>query len=46
MDVQQWEKESLAAYAHQFKIKAKWYSFMKNAATIRIFIKELKMHTV
>ena len=42
MDIQQWEKESLAAYVHQFKTKAKQYNFMNNTATVRIFIKALK----
>ena len=39
MDIQQWENESLAAYAHQFRTEAKHCNFMNNAATIRIFIK-------
>ena len=44
MDIQQWEKESLAAYVHQFKIEAKRCNFTNDAATFRIFIKE--MHRV
>ena len=39
MDIQQQEKESLAAYVHQFKTKAKWCNFTNNAATIIISIK-------
>ena len=39
MDIQQWEKESLAGYFHQFKTEAKCCNFMNDAATIRIFIK-------
>ena len=42
MDVQQWEKESLAAYVHRFKTKAKRCNFTNDAATIRIFVKGLK----
>ena len=40
MDIQQWEKESLASYIHSFKTKAKRYNFMNDAATIRIFSKD------
>ena len=42
MEIQQWEKESLAAYVHQFKTEAKRCSFTNDGATIRIFIKGLK----
>ena len=42
MDIQQWEKESLAAYVYQFKTEAKQFNFMSSAGTIRIFIKGLK----
>ena len=42
MEIQQWEKESHAAYIHRFKTKAKRCNFTNDAATIRIFIKELK----
>ena len=42
MEIQQWEKESLTAYVHQFKTEAKRCNFTKVAATIRIFIKGLK----
>ena len=42
MDIQQWEKESLAAFVHWFETEAKWCNFMNNTATIRIFIKGLK----
>ena len=42
MDIQQWEKESLAAYFHQFKTEAKGCNFQNDAATIRIFVKGLK----
>ena len=40
MDIQQEEKESLAAYANQFKTEAKWCNFMNDAATIRISLKD------
>ena len=42
MDIQQWEKESLAGYVHRFKTEAKRCNFRNDAATIRIFIKGLK----
>ena len=42
MDIQQKEKESLAAYVHQFKTEAKRCNFTNDATTIRIFIKGLK----
>ena len=44
---QQKDKESLAAYIHRFKREAKRCNFTNNAATIQIFIKELKnAHTL
>ena len=43
MDIQQWEKKSLATYIHRFKTKAKRCNFTNDAATIRIFVKGLKM---
>ena len=46
MDIQQKDKESLAAYIHRFKRDAKRCNF-NNAATIRIFVKGLKnAHTL
>ena len=42
MDIQQWEKESLAVSIHWLKTETKWCNFMNDAATIRIFIKGLK----
>ena len=42
MDIQQWEKESLASYVHQFRTEAKSCNFMNDTATTRIFIKGLK----
>ena len=42
MDIQQWEKESLAAYIHRFKTEAKRCNFTNDAATIGIFVKGLK----
>ena len=45
MDIQQWERESLQTYIHQFKTKAKWGNFTNGTATIRIFVKGLKMAT-
>ena len=44
MDVQQKEKESLAAYVHHFKQEANRCKFNNDAATIRIFSKGSKMH--
>ena len=44
MDIQQKEKESLAAYIHHFKWEASRCKFDYDATTIRIFIKGLKMH--
>ena len=46
MDIQQKEKKSLAAYIHYFRREASRCKFDKDAATIRIFIKGLKMHTL
>ena len=47
MEIQQKEKESLAAYIHHFKREASRYKFDNDAATIRIFIKGLKnAHTL
>ena len=47
MDIQQKDKESLAAYIHKFKREAKICNFTNNAATIRIFVKGLKnTHTL
>ena len=47
MDVQQKEKESLAAYVHHFKWEASRCKFDNDTATIRIFIKGLKnAHTL
>ena len=42
MDIQQWEKEFLAAYVHRSKMGAKRCKFTNDAATIRIFVKVLK----
>ena len=42
MEIQQKEKESLAAYTHQFKREASRCKFNNDAATIRIFIKGLR----
>ena len=42
MDIQQGEKESLAAYLHRFKKEAMRFNFTNDAATIRIFVKGLK----
>ena len=47
MDIQQKEKESLAAYIHHFKREASRCKFDNDTATIRIFIKGLKnAHTL
>ena len=47
MDIQQKEKESLAAYIHFFKREAKRCNFTNSAATIRISVKGLKnAHTI
>ena len=47
MEIQQKEKESLAAYIHWFKREANRCNFNNNAATIWIFIKGLRnAHTL
>ena len=47
IEIQQKDKESLAAYIHRFKSEAKRCNFTNNAATISIFIKGLKnTHTL
>ena len=47
MDIQQKEKESLAAYIHHFKREASRCKFDNVATTVRIFIKGLKnAHTL
>ena len=47
MDIQQKEKESLAAYIHHFKIEATRCNFTNSTATMRIFIEGLKTaHTI
>ena len=47
MEIQQKEKESLAAYIHPFKREASRCKFNNGAVTIRIFIKGLKnTHTL
>ena len=47
MEIQQKEKESLAAYMHHFKREASRCKFDNDATTIRIFIKGLKnAHTL
>ena len=47
IEIQQNEKESLAAYIHQFKCEANRYKFDNNATMIRIFIKGLRnAHTL
>ena len=47
MEIQQKEKESLAAYIHQFKREANRCTFDNNAAKIQIFIKWLRTaHTL
>ena len=42
MDIQQKDKESLAAYIHRFKREAKRCNFTNNATIIRIFVKGLR----
>ena len=42
MDIQQTEKESLAAYVYQFKQEANRCKFDNDTTTIRIFIKGLR----
>ena len=47
MDIQQKEKESLAAYIHHFNLEASRCKFDNDAATIRIFTKGFKnAHTL
>ena len=47
MEIQQKEKESLAAYVHHFKREAKRCNFTNNTTTIRIFVKGLRnAHTL
>ena len=47
MEIQQKEKESLAAYIHHFKREASRCKFDNDAATIKVFIKGLKnAHTL
>ena len=47
MDIQQSDKESLAAYVHQFKQETSRCKFNNDAATMRIFLKGLKnAHTL
>ena len=47
MDIQQTNKESLATYVHRFKWVANRCKFNNDAATIRIFLKGLKIaHTI
>ena len=47
MEIQQKDKESLAAYIHYFKREAKRRKFTNSAATIRIFMRGLKnAHTL
>ena len=43
MEIYQKEKESFVACIHHFKREAKRCNFTNNAATIRIFVKGLKM---
>ena len=47
MDIQQTDKESLAAYVHRFKWEGNRCKFNNDTATIRIFLKGLKnAHTI
>ena len=47
MDIQQRDKESLAAYIHRFKREVQRCNFTNNVVTIRIFVKGLKnAHTL
>ena len=45
MDIWQTDKEPLATYVHRFKQEGNRCKFNNDAATIRIFLKGLKMHT-
>ena len=44
MDIQKTDRESLATKVHRFKWEASRCKFNNDAATIRIFLKGLKMH--
>ena len=47
MEIQQKERESLAAYIHRSKREANRCSFINNAATIQMFVKGLRnAHTL
>ena len=47
MDIQQTDKESLAAYVHRFKWEAQICKLNNDTATLRIFLKGLKnAHTI
>ena len=47
MEIQQKDKELLAAYIHTFKREAKRCNYTNNTATIQIFVKGLKStHTL
>ena len=47
MEIQQKERESLAAYMHRFKGEAGRCNFNNNAASIQIFVKGLRnAHTL
>ena len=46
MNIQQTEKESLVPYVHRFKQEACQCKFDNDTATIRIFLKGLKMHVL
>ena len=47
MEIQQKEKESLAAYVHHFKREARRWKFNNDTATIMILLKELRnAHTL
>ena len=43
LDIQKWEKESLAVYINKFKTEANRCNVKNDAATIRIFLNRLKM---
>ena len=47
MDIQQTDKESLAAYVHRFKQEVNRCKFNNDTVTIRIFLKGIKnAHTI
>ena len=46
MSIQQQEEESFTTYIHNFKTKANRCNFTNDAATIKIFVKGLKMPVV